>query len=176
MFPVQEAATACLVVLTEGQFSSRGQDMISEVRRREPKMRVAAVNAVMPEPVLTALASDLKSCSSVYAAAFVTVAAFRGSVTLGEPLTNFLNAVTHNPPPVALISMGSPYMLSAFPNVAAYAAAFSTVSTSEIAVAKAIFGEIPVQGKMPVSIPGYAKVGDGIAIAARPKVTSNPAE
>jgi len=29
---------------------------------------------------------------------------------------------------------------------------------------------------MPVSIPGYAKIGDGIAVAARTKTTSNPAE
>src|SRR5580658_7114627 len=172
LFPSPDAATACLVVLTEGQFSTRGQDLISEARRIEPKIRVAMANATMPEPVLTALASDLNSCSTVYAAAFVAVAAYRGNVQLAEPLTSFLNAVIHNHPPVALISMGNPYLLSAFPNVAAYAAA---VSTSEIAVTRAIFGEIPIQGKMPVSIPGYAKIGDGIAVAARTKPTSNPA-
>ena len=176
LFPSPNAATACLVVLTEGQFTTRGQDLISEARRIEPKIRVGMANATMPEPVLTALANDLNSCSTVYDAAFVAVAAYRGNVQLAEPLTNFLNAVIHNHPPVALISMGNPYLLSAFPNVSAYAAAFSTVSTSEIAVARAIFGEIPIQGKMPVSIPGYAKIGDGIAVAARTKSTSNPAE
>jgi len=176
LFPSPNAATACLVVLTEGQFTTRGQDLISEARRIEPKIRVAMANATMPEPVLTALANDLNSCSTVYAAAFVAVAAYRGNVQLAEPLTNFLNAVIHNHPPVALISMGNPYLLSAFPNVAAYAAAFSTVSTSEIAVARAILGEIPIQGKMPVSIPGYAKIGDGMAVAARSKPNSNPAE
>jgi len=183
LFPSPDAATACVVVLTEGQFSTRGQDLISEARRIEPQgrrpettTRIAMANATMPEAVLTALANDLNSCSAVYAAAFVAVAAYRGNVQLAEPLTNFLNALIHNHPPVALISMGNPYLLSAFPNVAAYAAAFSTVSTSEIAVARAIFGEIPIQGKMPVSIPGYAKIGDGIAVAARTKPNSNPAE
>jgi beta-N-acetylhexosaminidase len=176
LFPASDGATSCLVVLTEGQFSTRGQDLIAEVRRLEPKMRIAMANATMPETVLTALGNDLNSCSAVYAAAFVAVAAYRGNVQLAEPLTNFLNAVIHNHPPVALISMGNPYLLSAFPNVAAYAAAFSTVSTSEIAVARAIFGEIAIQGRMPVSIPGYAKIGDGIAVAARTKSTSNPAE
>lgn len=176
LFPAADGATACLVVLTEGQFTTRGQDLISEVRRLEPKMRIAMANATMPETVLTALGNDLSSCSAVYAAAFVAVAAYRGNVQLAEPLTNFLNALIRNHPPVALISMGNPYLLSAFPNVAAYAAAFSTVSTSEIAVARAIFGEIAIQGKMPVSIPGYAKIGDGLAVAARTKVTSNPAE
>lgn len=176
LFPVADPAAACLVVLTEAQFSSRGQEMISELRRYAPKVRVALANASMSEPVLTALAGDLKSCPAVYAAAFVSVAAYRGNVALAEPLTNFLNALIHNPPPVALISMGNPYLLSAFPEVAAYAAAFSTVTTSEIAAAKAIAGEIAIQGKMPVSIPGYAKVGDGLAVAARTKPTAAAAE
>ena len=176
LFPAPDPATACLVVVNDASFSTRGQELITEVHRHESKMRVALANASMTEPVLTALADDLKSCSAVYATAFVAVAAFRGNVALADPLTNFLNAVIHNPPPVALISMGNPYLLSTFPNVAAYAAAFSTVSTSEIAAGKAIFGEIPIQGKMPVSIPGYAKVGDGMAVAARTKATSSAGE
>ena len=27
---------------------------------------------------------------------------------------------------------------------------------------KALFGEIPLRGRLPVSIPGYGKIGDGI--------------
>jgi len=176
LFPATTPATACLVVATEAQFSSRGQELIAEVHRREPKMRVALANAAMTEPVLTAVSSDLKSCTAVYAVTFVATTAFRGNVAVAEPLANFLNAVIENPPPVALISMGNPYLLSSFPKVAAYAAAFSTVQTSEIAVARALFGEIAIQGKMPVTIPGYSKVGDGIQVAARTKVTSPPAE
>jgi hypothetical protein len=32
---------------------------------------------------------------------------------------------------------------------------------------KALFGEIPVTGHTPVSIPGFAKLGDGIQLTAR---------
>jgi len=58
-------------------------------------------------------------------------------------------------------------MLQAFPKVAAYVAAFSTTTTSETAVAKALAGEIAIRGKLPVTIPPFAKYGDGIERAAR---------
>jgi beta-N-acetylhexosaminidase len=65
---------------------------------------------------------------------------------------------------VALVSLGNPYLLRDFPGVAAYAATFSTTTTSEAAAAKAILGDIPITGKMPVSIPGLVKVGDGLTV------------
>jgi beta-N-acetylhexosaminidase len=94
----------------------------------------------------------------------VTVAAYRGSVGLQGGLNNFLNTLVHGPAPVALISLGNPYLLRDFPDVAAYAATFSTTATSELAAAKAILGEIPIGGKMPVSVPGLAKIGDGLTV------------
>jgi beta-N-acetylhexosaminidase len=36
---------------------------------------------------------------------------------------------------------------------------------SEIATVKALFGEFPIDGKLPVTIPGLAKYGDGLAVA-----------
>jgi beta-N-acetylhexosaminidase len=65
-----------------------------------------------------------------------------------------------------LISMGNPYLLRNYPDVPGYIATYSTVPPSEIAVVKAIFGEIPIQGKLPVTIPNLAKIGDGILMPA----------
>jgi beta-N-acetylhexosaminidase len=87
-----------------------------------------------------------------------------------------MNTLVHGPVPVALISLGNPYLLRDFPDVASYASTFSTSTTSELAAAKAISGEIPITGKMPVSIPGLAKIGDGLDVPARSKIASNRAE
>jgi len=37
---------------------------------------------------------------------------------------------------------------------------------SEEAVARALFGEIPITGHLPVTVPGIAKLGDGIQLEA----------
>jgi len=48
----------------------------------------------------------------------------------------------------------------------AYLATFSTVPPSETAAVKALWGEIAIGGRMPVSIPGLAAYGDGLRTAA----------
>ncbi len=175
LFPVASADDACVVVLSEGQFSQRGQTLINEVHNRAPKMKAFVANSAMTDAEFTALAGDVGGCKQIYVAAFVTVAAYRGSVGLEGGLPAFMNSLVHGSSPVALISLGSPYLLRDYPDVQAYAATFSTSSTSEIAAAKAIFGEIPINGKLPVSIPGFAKMGDGLSVPVKAKQANSGA-
>jgi beta-N-acetylhexosaminidase len=35
-----------------------------------------------------------------------------------------------------------------------------------VAAVKALWGEIPIRGHLPVSIPGFAKLGEGLQAAA----------
>jgi beta-N-acetylhexosaminidase len=176
LFPMPGAAGSCLIVISEGEFSQRGRTLITGLRRRASELRSYITHPEMPAPLLTAIAIDSASCKEIYVAAFVTVAAYRGSVGLQGGLNSFLNTLVHGPVPVALISLGNPYLLRDFPEVPSYAATFSTASTSEAAAAKAILGEIPITGKMPVSIPGLAKIGDGLDVPARVKMASNGAQ
>jgi hypothetical protein len=43
----------------------------------------------------------------------------------------------------------------------------STAVTAESAVVKALWGDIGFQGRLPVSIPGFAEVGFGLQAARR---------
>jgi beta-N-acetylhexosaminidase len=106
----------------------------------------------------------MKDCKQVYVAAFITVAAYRGTVGLDGGLSGFMNSLIQTSPAVALVSLGNPYLLRNFPGVSAYMATFSPSTSSEISAAKAILGEIRVQGRLPVSIPGIAARGDGIQV------------
>jgi beta-N-acetylhexosaminidase len=172
LFPLSDPANACVVVVTEGQFSSRGKALLTEVKRRSSNLQTFVANPAMPETELAAIATAVSACKQVYVAAFITVGAYRGSVALEGGLNGFVTSVVKSNVPVALISLGSPYLLRYFPDVSAYAATFSTSRTSEIAAARAIFGEIPIQGKLPVSIPGLAKLGDGIQVSGKPVLAS----
>ncbi|MGI8959804.1 MAG: glycoside hydrolase family 3 protein [Bryobacteraceae bacterium] len=176
LFPMTGSAGPCLIVMDEGEFSQRGQTLMTELRRQVPGLRSYITNPAMADPVLTAIASDALTCKQIYVAAFVTVAAYRGSVALQGGLNSFMNTLVHGPVPVALVSLGNPYLLRDFPDVRSYAATFSTSTTSEMAAAKAMLGEIPITGKMPVSIPGLAKIGDGLDVPAKAKMASNGAQ
>jgi beta-N-acetylhexosaminidase len=67
-----------------------------------------------------------------------------------------------------VLAMGNPYVVQDFPAIQNYMCAFSNASVSETAAVKAIFGEIPIGGRLPVTIPGIAARGEGIERPARP--------
>ena len=173
LFPIPSKDGPCLVILAEGAFSTRGETLARELRRHLPALKTFVANPAMPAELLSAIAGQTAQCKQIYAAAFITVAANRGSVALEGGLGTFLKSLVHGTAPVALLSFGNPYLLRDVPEAGTYAAMFSTAVTSESAAARAILGEIPITGKMPVSIPGLAKIGDGLTVAAQARGSSN---
>jgi beta-N-acetylhexosaminidase len=167
VLPLAASAQSCLVVVVERRTSSAGTRMIDSYRKFAPKSQIAIVDASMNAAALSAIAGDTSKCSTIVVAAFATVAANRGSVGLNGELTPFIAKLTEGSAPVAIVAMGNPYLLSAFPKTAAYLATFSSTPPSELSAVKALFGEMPITGHMPVTIPGFAKYGDGIQLPAR---------
>jgi beta-N-acetylhexosaminidase len=167
VLPLAGSAQSCLVVVVERRTSTAGTRMIDAYRKFAPKSQIAAVDASMNAAALAAVVGDTSKCSAIVVAAFSTVAAYRGTVGLGGELTPFVAKLTEGSVPVVVVAMGNPYLLSAFPKTAAYLAAFSSTPPSELSAVKALFGEIPIGGHMPVTIPGFSKYGDGIQVSAR---------
>lgn len=164
IFPLKSKETSCLYVVNENRHSQLGRRLIDEAKDRAPKMPAQWLDSSIADSTLNEIATSSKSCSAIIVATFASATANRGDAGLGllPNLTRFVDALIAGPSPVGLISFGNPYMLRNFPKVDAYVAAFSTAATSEVAMGKALFGEIPFRGKLVVSIPGLAEYGSGI--------------
>ena len=52
----------------------------------------------------------------------------------------------------AVLAMGTPYLTEDFPTIQNYICTFSNANVSEVSAAKALFGEIPIAGHLPVNI------------------------
>jgi beta-N-acetylhexosaminidase len=160
LLPIQNAAGACIWVLAESRYGQQGRRFEDEVRSRFPNARMQHFDQ---QVLLSEMQEELQKasgCEAHIVAAYVAVAAYRGNVSLGGGYPEFMEALRATGVPVALVALGNPYLLRSFPWVNAYVATFSTVTTSETAVAKAIFGAIPMTGRLPVTIPGLAKYGE----------------
>jgi beta-N-acetylhexosaminidase len=169
--PLKDAGSTAFLLLTEGRASVEGQAFAAEVRRRSAGANVTVVDSTMSDADLDAALQHASQASRYVVAAFASVAAYRGSVALGGGFPMMLQKLMDTKKPVALIALGNPYLLRSFPDVTAYMTTYSTVPPSEISAVKALFGEIAIGGKLPVTIPGFAMYGDGIAVAAvRPAV------
>jgi beta-N-acetylhexosaminidase len=169
--PLAAPDRACYVVLSENRYGSQGQAFLQEVRKHVKGATTLTMDPSMPRNVIDDSLGKLTTCQSYVIAAFAQVGANRGSVGLLGELPHAVEAIAARGSNVALIALGSPYFLRNFPNLSAYIATFSTVAPSEIAAVRALFGEIALRGRTPVTIPGMAKYGDGLQLAAKVTVT-----
>lgn len=64
--------------------------------------------------------------------------------------------------PVVAISFGSPYLIRDLPALKTYLCAWGIQEVVQRAAVSALFGEAAIGGKLPVTIPGIARRGDGI--------------
>ena len=167
LVPLAAPESTCFVTMPEGRYSTEGQVFTQEIRKRAAKASVTPLDSSMTRDAVDAAIAKLSGCPNFAVATFTSFAAYRGTVGMpaGE-LGHALEALIGTGKPVVLIALGNPYVLRNFPTVAAYLATFSTVPPSEIAAVKALIGEIPIHGHLPVSIPGLAQYGDGIQLQA----------
>ena len=169
LLPLAAPERACFLVLAENRDSNEGQTFSQEVRARLVHATVTTLDPSLSRADVDAALARLTSCDTYVVAAFASVTAYRGSLGLEGELAQAMETLAGSAKPLALVALGNPYLLRSFPSVTAYLATFSSVAPSEAAAVKALWGEIDMRGRLPVSIPGLAARGDGMQVkASRP--------
>lgn len=166
VWPLSNPDNSCVVVLSESRYGQQGRKLIEEIRRRSQKMKTILLDPTMSKTDLDQAAQSTTGCAATVIAAYATVSAYRGNVALPGDFTSLVNTLLSGNTPAVLMSLGNPYLIRSFSTAKTYVATFSPTTTSETAAVKAIFGEIPISGRLPVTIPGIAKYGDGIQLPA----------
>jgi beta-N-acetylhexosaminidase len=164
VLPLKDADHACLVMLLRGRNSSYGEHLVQEFHKRAPHARALFLDGSLPQAAMEVALGDTSSCSVLVLAAFVNVAAYRGNVALTGDLVPFAEKLSEGSVPVVFVAMGNPYLLSLLPKAGASLATYSTTLPSELSAVKALLGEIQGSGHLPVTIPEFAKIGDGLPL------------
>jgi beta-N-acetylhexosaminidase len=102
-------------------------------------------------------------------ALFVRVSDRKGDIDVPAEQLPVINQVYNSGKPVVTLGLGSPYLIERFPQAQAWLSAFGISDVAQISLARALFGEIPVGGHLPVTIPGVdLRAGFGIELPANP--------
>ncbi|HEY8669619.1 MAG TPA: glycoside hydrolase family 3 N-terminal domain-containing protein, partial [Terriglobales bacterium] len=144
---------------------------------RQIKSRAPDANVIYTDPQLVgAMSGNILSAAAESEAVVVAVYApptagkmvranggVQNSVSLAGDSTQLLQQILKKGAAKTIVlAMGNPYLAKDFPEVQNYVCSFSATQVSEISAVKALFGEIKIQGHLPVTIPGFAPRGTGI--------------
>jgi beta-N-acetylhexosaminidase len=96
---------------------------------------------------------SVRDCDVVMAAVCARVAAYKGSVALGEAHAEILRALDQAGVPTIAAVFGNPYVLPHMPERATTLLTFESAVESEAAAVRVIAGEAPARGRSPVTLP-----------------------
>ncbi len=142
--------------LVGAELAARGVEV--ENRRVGPQLSPA-----LADEILAAAAGR----THVLVSAFVRVTSSKGRADMDPSHAELLRRLALAGHRVVVTSFGSPYLLAQFPEVAAYLCAYGSDASSQRAAVAAIFGEQPITGRLPVSIPSVAAFSDGLQMPRR---------
>lgn len=134
------------------------QAQVIYIDRRAAPVEAGGIAALVPhaQHIIAAVYSVSQPGPAEAAATSASGLSAQGSAGI---LRDVLNAA---PERTVVLAMGSPYAILNFPAIRTYICMYSWLPTSEHSAAKALFGEIPIHGKLPVTLPDIAKRGEGI--------------
>jgi beta-N-acetylhexosaminidase len=155
-------ATVLSVTLARRSDLSAGAAFDATLRRSFPRTRSLFVSA---DDVSRGLDRVIAAADS---ADVTIIGSYIGqrwdAVTAAAPtaFADFITALTARGRRPILVGLGNPYLLQQVPAVPAYLVAWGGVPLSQEAAARALIGERPIVGKLPIRIPPRFAVGHGL--------------
>jgi beta-N-acetylhexosaminidase len=167
------------VIFSDDLRTDSGRMLERQILARVPDARIIYVDARSAVGMKPSVVEAVDAAEHVIAAVYVVPVAGKAMRAAGGGLTNTVamddatgslltTILDRAASRTVVLAMGNPYVVQDFPAIQNYVCAFSNETVSETAAVKAIFGEIPISGHLPVTIPGVASRGEGLERPARP--------
>ncbi|MFI5087157.1 MAG: glycoside hydrolase family 3 protein [Terriglobales bacterium] len=154
------------VIFTDDLRFDYGRVFERELRARVPDARVFYVDRRIAAALTPQIVAAVEEAQVVLAPVFLGPMSsneMKNSLGLPRDMNALVEAILQRAPErTAIIAMGNPYLAAEFPMVQNYLCTFSFTTVSELSAIRALFGEIAIRGRLPVTIPGVAQRGEGI--------------
>ncbi|MBP1636902.1 MAG: glycoside hydrolase family 3 domain protein, partial [Acidobacteria bacterium] len=104
-----------------------------------------------------------KRADAVVASVFVRISSYSGRMDLSPAQVSLLESIAADPrKPFVAVLFGNPYTAMALSTLPALLVTYEQFDAMEAAAVRAIAGEIPIGGKLPVTMPGLFPAGTGL--------------
>ncbi|MGA9670099.1 MAG: glycoside hydrolase family 3 N-terminal domain-containing protein [Terracidiphilus sp.] len=159
------------VILTDRSRDSEGARwFVGELRKREPNATVFFVDSTNAKFVSGSVLSAVQNATSVIAVAEsapnprrTTEGHAGGSAGLDSGPMQLLEEIVKTASArTVVVAFGNPYTAASIHGIQTYLCTFSNTQVSASSLASALFGEIPIHGRLPVTIPDFAPRGTGL--------------
>jgi beta-N-acetylhexosaminidase len=162
LLPLRGGATVS-IVYTDDYDPFAGRTFQRALGLANPAMRPVLIDASVTSVRLDSLFASIEPGSTVLFSPYIRVTANKGDVAVAAHVADFVKrlAGAHR---LVVTSFGNPYVLRQFPDVGTYVIAWGQWDVAQRAAARALTGQAPITGKLPIAIPPLHQIGEGIQV------------
>lgn len=132
-----------------------GSTFRAEFMKRHPKTVYAWVSPSISGSEAALIRQLAGTYQTIVVSCSVRIASYKGAIGLDDVQQNLLRALAEHKGTFVFALFGSPYLLNYIPELRSYALAYEFYPGAETAMVRALFGEIPFLGKLPVTVGNF---------------------
>lgn len=141
-----------------------GQYLLQLLRRRTGNVDAFRLTPASTPADIDAALAMMKKADVALVCMFAKVRTSSGRIGLPDELRTFFEQVQESGTPLAICLFGTPYVATQFPSARAILCAYGDNEDQMEASVEALFGEIPLRGKLPVTLDAALPIGTGIEL------------
>ncbi|HYX54222.1 MAG TPA: glycoside hydrolase family 3 N-terminal domain-containing protein [Candidatus Limnocylindrales bacterium] len=179
--PASSATQLVTIIISDNAHGAWGRNLELAIRSRRADATVFYVDASLATPLAGVILQAVKDAGKVVVATYVSPVSGKqvtvngklvNSVGLQPAAADLLNQILEAAAAKTVVAaLGNPYIILNFPLIQNYVCSFSGQSSSELSVAKVLFGEMQPGGVLPITLPGVAERGmKSLTLAKLPAV------
>jgi len=170
--PLRAPRTASVLYLSVLDYPSGwriaapSRTIIPELKTRWPNLQAIEISDRTGDAEFDLVRTMSQSYDVVIAGVFVRASSGSGRLDLAPPVARLLQdlarASERRAQPFVSVFFGNPYTPMFVPEIPAMLVTYDFSDIAEGTAAKALAGEIPITGKLPIALPGLFPIGHGL--------------
>ncbi|HEX6975049.1 MAG TPA: glycoside hydrolase family 3 protein [Vicinamibacterales bacterium] len=148
------------------RIAAPSRTFIPELKQRWPNVTAIELSDRTTPGELELVRAMAPRYDAVIAGIFVRASSGSGRMDLAPGLQRLVQDLTRQRKPFVSVFFGNPYVATFMPDVPAMLLTYDFYDRAEASAVRAIAGEAPIGGRLPIALPGLAPVGAGLDRAA----------
>jgi beta-N-acetylhexosaminidase len=144
------------------RIAAPSRTFIPELRKRWPNVTSIELSDRTSPSEIELVRAMAPRYEAIVASVFVRAGSASGRMDLAPPLQRLLNDLGRGRRPLVTVFFGNPYVAAFVPDLPAVLLTYDFYDRAEASAVRALAGEAAISGRLPIELPGFAKVGSGL--------------
>jgi beta-N-acetylhexosaminidase len=141
--------------------------MLPELKKRWPNVTAVELSDRATADQFELVHALARRADAIVASVFVRIASYSGRMDLSPGQVSLLEGLATGNKPFVTVLFGNPYTATFLQKLPTMLVTFEEYDGIESAAVRALAGEMPIGGKLPISLPGMFPIGYGLNRPAR---------